>query len=143
MILKTKDTSNALRAAIVVGASVCSAQFLLVTGGLTGAGASLWTVVWFGLFVFMVTWLVAAIGFGLGLLLIGIPVWATLIKLGWMSEGVATAAGAILAALASGLLGSLASGLGSAVQPAAFMLLPGAAAGWTLHRVAYGKRKGS
>jgi hypothetical protein len=141
MIPQTKTFANAQLAAIGVGAAVCSAQFLLVTGGLTGAGASLWTVVWFGLFVFMVTWLVAAIGFGLGLLLIGIPVWAALIKLGWMSEGVATAAGAVLAALAGGLLGSLASGLGSALQPAVFMLLPGAAAGWTLHRVAYGGRK--
>lgn len=143
MIPQTKNAANALMAAIGAGAAVCSAQFLLVTGGLTGAGASIGTVVWFGLFVFMVTWLVAAIGFGLGLLLIGVPVWAALVKLGWMSEGVATAAGAILVALASGLLGSIGTGLDSALQSAVFMLIPGAVAGWTLHRVAYGGRKPS
>lgn len=141
MIPQTKNATNALLAAIGAGAAVCSAQFLLVTGGLTGAGASVGTVVWFGLFVFIVTWLVAAIGFGFGLLLIGIPVWAALARLGWMSQGVSTAAGAILVALASGLMASVGTGIEFGLRSAVFMLIPGAVAGWTLHRVAYGSTK--
>lgn len=121
-----------LLAAAATGATGCSLQFMLTTGGLTGAGASLGTVLWFGAAVFVVAWLVAAIGFFIGLLFIGLPAWAGLDKLGWMSPGVAVAAGAALAAFVAGLFGGLPS--------AAFLLLPGAAAGWTLHRVAYGRK---
>jgi len=115
------------------GATGCSIQFVLMTGGLTGAGASLGTVLWSGAVVFIVAWLVAAFGFFIGLLFVGLPVWAGFEKLGWVSPGVAVVAGAALAALAAGLFGGLPS--------AAFLLLPGAAAGWMLHRAAYAGRR--
>lgn len=137
MIPKSADASNAFMAATAVGATVCSAQFLLMTGGFAGAVASVGTVVWLGLFVFLITWLVAAFGFVMGLMLIGLPIWAGLSRLGWMSRGAPMAAGAVLASLAGGLLGSMGSGLDGGLWSAAFMALPGVAAGWTLHRVAY------
>ena len=112
----------------------CAIQFMLMTGGLTGAGASLGTALWFGVFVFVITWVVAALGFAIGLLFVGLPAWAGFDKLGWMSPGLAAASGAILAPLVAGLFGGLPS--------AAFLLLPGALAGWILHRVAY-SRSGS
>lgn len=123
----------ALLAATMGGATGCSIQFVLMTGDLTGAGASLGTVLWSGAVVFIVAWLVAAFGFFIGLLFVGLPVWAGFEKLGWVSPGVAVVAGAALAALAAGLFGGLPS--------AAFLLLPGAAAGWMLHRAAYAGRR--
>lgn len=140
MIPRTKNFANAQLAAIGAGATVCAAQFLLLTGGLTGAGASFGTVLWFGLLVFLIAWLIAAIGFGIGLLLIGVPAWAGLNRLGWMSQGAAMVSGAVLAALVGGLPGLMGAGLGGGLQSAAFMLLPGALAGWTLHHVAYGSK---
>ena len=119
----------ALIAAAATGASGCSLQFMVMTGGLTGAGASIGTVFWFGLMVFAVAWVVAAFAFLVGLLFVGMPVWAGLDRLGWMSSGASVVAGAALAAMVAGLFGGLIS--------AAFLLLPGAAAGWMLHRVAY------
>lgn len=141
MTPQSKDTSNAFLAAVAAGATVCSVQFLLMTGGLTGAGAPVGTVLWFGLVVFLVTWLVAAFGFVIGLLLIGLPVWAGLSALGRTSRGAAIAAGALLAALAGGLLGSMGMGLNGGLRSTAFMFIPGAVAGWTLHRIAYGGSK--
>lgn len=121
----------AILAAAAAGAMGCAIQFMLMTGGLTGAGASLGTALWFGVFVFVITWVVAALGFAIGLLFVGLPAWAGFDKLGWMSPGLAAASGAILAPLVAGLFGGLPS--------AAFLLLPGALAGWILHRVAYSK----
>ena len=122
----------ALFAATAAGATGCAIQFLILTGGLTAAGASLDTVLGSGLLVFVVTWLVAGFGFFIGLLFIGLPAWAGIDKLGWMSPGAAVAAGSGLSALIAGLFGGPLS--------AAFLVLPGAAAGWMLHRVAYGGR---
>lgn len=44
------------------------------------------------LILFLITWLVAAFGFVMGLMLIGLPVWAGLSRLGWMSLGASIAA---------------------------------------------------
>jgi hypothetical protein len=125
-------------AATAAGATVCAVQFLLMTGGFAGAGAPVSTVLWSGLVLFLITWFVAAFGFVIGLMLIGIPVWAGLSRLGWMSRPAAIASGAILAALVAGGVSFFTSGLAGSFVPAAFLLLPGAAAGLALHRVAYG-----
>jgi hypothetical protein len=122
----------ALVAATAAGATGCSIQFMLMTGGLTGAGASIGMVLWSGLLVFLIAWIVAAIGFLIGLLFVGLPVWAALDRLGWISSGASVLAGGASAALVAGLFGGPPS--------AAFLLLPGAAAGWVLHRVAYVRR---
>lgn len=137
MIPKSKDASNAFMAAVAAGATVCSIQFLLMTGGFAGAGASIGMVLSSALILFLITWLVAAFGFVMGLMLIGLPVWAGLSRLGWMSLGASIAAGALLATLAGGLLGSMGTGVAGGLRSAAFMILPGMAAGWMLYRVAY------
>lgn len=123
---------SAFRAAVATGATACSVEFLLMTGGLSGTGASIQTVVTTGLTLFVITWLVAAAVFSIGLVLIGLPTWMGLEKLGWVSPGSAAASGSFLAAVVAGLFGGPFS--------AAFLVLPGAAAGWMLHRVAYGGR---
>ena len=122
----------AMLSAAAAGAAGCSIQFMLMTGSLTGVGASIGTVIWSGLLVFAVVWVVAALVFLVGLLFVGLPVWMGLDRLGWMSPVLAPGAGTALSALAAGRFGGLPS--------AAFLLLPGAAAGWTLHRVAYAGR---
>jgi hypothetical protein len=137
MIPPSEDSSNAFMAAVAAGATVCSIQFLLVTGGFAGAGASIGTMLWSGLILFLITWLVAAFGFVMGLMLIGLPVWVGLSRIGWMSRDASIAAGALLASVTGGLLGSLGTGIDGGLQSAAFMTLPGVAAGWMLYRVAY------
>jgi hypothetical protein len=77
-------------------------------------------------------WLIAALGFFIGLLFVGLPVWAGLDRLGWVSRGAAIGTGAALSAL-------VASPFGGSLS-AAFLLLPGAAAGAVLHHVAYAGR---
>jgi hypothetical protein len=139
MIPKSKDASNAFMAAVAAGATVCAVQFLLMTGGFAGAGAPVSTVLWAGLALFLITWFVAAFGFVMGLMLIGIPVWAGLSRLGWMSPASAVASGAILSTLVAGGASFFTSDLAGSLVPAAFLLLPGAAAGFALHRMAYGK----
>ncbi|HVL40640.1 MAG TPA: hypothetical protein VM348_00690 [Brevundimonas sp.] len=139
MIPKSKDPSNGFIAAVAAGATVCAIQFLLMDGGVAGANASVGAVLWWWFIVFLITWIVAAFGFVVGLMLIGLPVWAGLSRLGQVSRGSSMAAGALLASLAGGLLGSMGAGMNGGLPSAAFMVLPGLAAGWTLHRVAYGR----
>ena len=131
MTPKPDMAPSAFRAAVATGATACSVEFLLLTGGLSGNGASIQTVVTTGLMLFVITWLVAAAVFSIGLVLIGLPAWIGLAKLGWVSPVSATASGSLLASAVAGLFGGPTS--------AAFLILPGAAAGWMLHRVAYGK----
>jgi hypothetical protein len=118
---------------VATGATTCSVEFLLMTGGLSGNGASIQTVVTTGLMLFAITWLVAAAVFSIGLVLVGLPAWMGLEKLGWVSPTSATASGSLLAAAVAGLFGGPMS--------AAFLILPGAAAGWMLHHVAYGQAR--
>ena len=129
------DAPMALLAGAAAGATICAIQFMIVVGGLAGgsvaAEASTEAVLWGCAFV-LIAWLVAALGFFIGLLFIGLPVWAGFDRLGWTSAGAAIGAGAVLSALVAGLLGGPLS--------AGFLLLPGAAAGWGLHRVAYAGR---
>lgn len=132
---------RAFLGAIGAGAAVCAVQFkgLLALAGM-GSNASLSGLV-VGLLTFgAVTWLIAALGFFIGLLFIGIPAWAALAALRWTSRRAAVAAGAVLAALAGVGIASLdARNLPGLWMVAAFFVLPGAVAGWTLHRVAYGR----
>jgi hypothetical protein len=73
-----------------------------------------------------------------GLVLIGGPAWWGLYRAGRRDRATAVLAGAILAPIMGAIL---LAGLGGVVAAwtAGSLLLPGAAAGWTLHRVAYGR----
>lgn len=83
---------------------------------------------------------VAGVVFAIGLVVAGLPAWAVLHALRWRSRGAAMAAGALLAATAAGVLTLASDGSGvSAGVFALLLLLPGAAAGWALHRTSYGR----
>ena len=95
----------------------------------------------FGLALIVYIGPVAGAVFAVGLMIVGLPAWALLHALHWRSRRVATAAGAVLAATATGILtlAGNASSVGSAGLFALLLLLPGAAAGWALHRASYGR----
>jgi hypothetical protein len=128
--------AHGVLAAVAAGATICSIQFLLMTGGLAGADASVSAGLWIGLLAFVISWVAAAFGFAVGILLIGLPVLAALARFGRMSRGAAGSSGALLAALFGWGAGAWAFGLSDALPPAVFLLAPGAAAGLALHRVA-------
>jgi hypothetical protein len=132
---------RALLGAIGAGATICAVQFVGLMAFTTELHSR--TLLEFAGYLLMLgvmTWLIAAIGFFVGLLFVGIPVWAGLVAFRRTSRGAAVAAGAALAALAGvGIARSAAGDFQGAWMVAAFLVLPGAFAGWTLHRVAYGK----
>jgi hypothetical protein len=92
---------------------------------------ALWMTLMIGLF--------AALAFAIGLVVVGLPAWAVLFKLGFRTRAVAILAGGFLSGIAAAIL-TLAVG-DDGVWFTVLMLLPGAAAGWTLHRIAYGESK--
>lgn len=79
--------------------------------------------------------------FLVGLLVVGAPVWLIIGATQVRSRLVATLVGAVLAGVTAAIilmLFGLMAGGAPAIGAAA-LTLPGAAAGWTLHRVAYGR----
>jgi hypothetical protein len=83
-----------------------------------------------------------AIVFAMGLLIVGLPAWAVLYRLGFRTRWVAVLAGSVLtSATASALAFALNASHSDAGWFGLLMIPPGAAAGWTLHRVAYGRSK--
>jgi hypothetical protein len=101
---------------------------MVMTGGMMVAVMLFWLVV-FTTGVFAV-----------GLVIVGIPAWVALYRLGFRSRWTAALAGGLLASTTMTALALAMEGPGSdAVRGGLLMLLPGVAAGWTLHRLAYGK----
>ena len=81
----------------------------------------------------------AAFVFAIGLFIVGLPAWAVLYQLGFRARMHAALAGGVLTGIAVAVVfppSGLA--LDAAVFPI-LMSLPGAFAGWTFHRIAYGK----
>lgn len=91
----------------------------------------------FGLIVYIGP--IAGVVFAIGLVIVGLPAWALLHALQWRSRRAAMAAGAVLAAATTGVLTLANSSLGSAALFALLLFMPGAAAGWALHRTSYGR----
>lgn len=83
----------------------------------------------------------AAAGFLIGLVVIGAPAWLTLHGLGHRKRRDAMLAGAALSSLTGGVLLLVwtdgGAGVSNAMAAALLFLIPGAAAGWALHRIAY------
>jgi hypothetical protein len=96
-----------------------------------------------GLWVLPVAWVYAFVVFLVGLLFVGTPVWFLMAALKRDSRTHALLTGAILSALAGFLIMQLFSGgmiwIWWPLIYAAALAVPGAAAGWTLHRIAYGR----
>lgn len=126
--------------AVAVEAYLLLAVFGWVGGPAPTPDAFLQALIFgFGLIVYIGP--VAAVVFAIGLVVVGLPAWALLHALHWRSRGAAVAAGAFLAAATTGVLtlANNASSVGSAGLFALYLLLPGAAAGWALHRTSYGR----
>lgn len=82
----------------------------------------------------------AAAVFMIGLLVVGAPAWAVMHVRGLRSRKHAVTAGAVLTAGAVFALSALSGPQGAVggLFAALVMTAPGAAAGWVLHRIAYG-----
>lgn len=84
---------------------------------------------------------VAGLAFMIGLAIVGLPVWAALHVLRLRSRWIAALAGAVLAPASIWVGGSWEAGVPAFNSVLLGLVLPGAVAGWTLHRVAYGGQK--
>lgn len=123
--------------AMGVGAvmAVLSGSSASLWGALSGAGMVV------GLAAFAAVY--AGAVFAVGLFVIGLPVWAILHGLGFRTRVSAVVAGAVVASATAAVLMLTASGwsdLTTGVWAAALLALPGAAAGWTFHKTAYGSK---
>ena len=128
-------------AAATVGAAIVAAGFA-ATGVVVQRLNGMYDEILGGLWITPVAFLYAFVVFIAGLVVIGTPVWLVLAKLGRTTRTDAVLAGAALCFLAAVALLLAAGEPGMAWEPwalAASLAIPGAAAGWTLHRVAYGR----
>lgn len=127
--------ADACLAAAATGATVCSIQFLAITGGFTGANAPISTVLVGGLIVFVVMWLVAGLGFLIGLQVVAPPTAAFLERRGQATPITVAVVGALLSAGVAGSFGAMAGGASGAMHFGVFLLLPGALSGWMFQRI--------
>ena len=88
--------------------------------------------------------MIASLAFLVGLVIVGLPMWLALNALGLRARWIAVVAGSVLAPASLWVMERSwedgGSGLSSLLVG---LVLSGAVAGWTLHRVAYGGRKPS
>ena len=128
-------------AAAAVGAALVAVGFGLLA--LTESFSSSIAELAAGWWVLPITWVYAFAVFLVGLLFVGTPVWLLMAALKRDSRTHALLTGAILSALAGFLIMQLFSDETARswlpLAYAAALVIPGAAAGWTLHRVAYGR----
>jgi hypothetical protein len=94
-----------------------------------------------GLSIIPVATVVAGLVFMIGLAIVGLPAWAALHALGFRSRWFAVLAGSVLAPAPIWAGGSWEVGAPAFSWVLLGLVLPGAVAGWTLHRIAYGGPK--
>lgn len=127
-------------ASALAGALIVTAGFAVMATYSTLADGQGWDQVGRGLWILPATTIYAFAVFIAGLLVLGTPAWLLLARLGRTSRRDAAVAGAILSMLPVLAFLLTAGEPVWAWQPWAFVLslaIPGAVAGWTLHRVAY------
>ena len=128
-------------AAAAVGAALVAAGFT-VMGIVAQVMNGVTERVFEGLWIIPAAFLYAFVVFLIGLAVIGTPAWLVLVRTGRTTRQHAMLAGAGLCFLAGAIV---VAALGEPVlawEPWALiasLAVPGAAAGWTLHRVAYGQ----
>lgn len=137
--------AGGMAAAAVMGACTLAVQGLLLamaafraaSVGLPAQGG-----VAFAILALPLAVAIAGAGFLTGLVAIGAPAWLVLHGLGLRKRREAMIAGAVLSALTAGpglyVVTGGESGFVAAMAAMLLFLIPGAAAGWTLHRIAYG-----
>ena len=129
----------AITGGIAVGVEIWAS---MVVTALTGGPAAVAQAAAMGLMIALMSTFYAAVGFGVGLVVVGGPAWLALHGLGARRRWAAVLTGAVLATAPGVIfLAAVASEQGDwgAMPLAAWLILPGATAGWVLHRVAYGR----
>ena len=91
-----------------------------------------------GLSIIPVATVVAGLAFLIGLAIVGLPAWAALHALRLRSRWLAALVGSVLAPASIWVGGSWGAGAPTFNWVLLGLVLPGAVAGWTVHRVAYG-----
>ncbi|NJC40600.1 divalent metal cation (Fe/Co/Zn/Cd) transporter [Brevundimonas alba] len=144
MLLVTQRAPEALVTAAAAGGVATGAGFVLAMAGTTlpsSLPSPLVVVTGLAMAVVMlgVIAVLAAFVFAAGLFIVGLPAWAALYKLGFRARVDVIVAGGVLTGITVALLFPwYALNPDTAVFPM-LMILPGAFAGWTFHRIAYGK----
>ncbi len=129
-------------AAATVGALLVTAGFVAISayaslnsgGDLNELRRGLWVVPVAAIYAFCI--------FLAGLAVVGTPTWLVLARAGRRSRRHAVGAGVLLSVLTGAAVLLAAGEPATAWEPwifAASLSVPGAAAGWTLHRIAYGR----
>lgn len=142
--MKTRGWASVLLAypaAAAVGAAFVAVGFTVV-GVVISAMNGMGDQILAGLWIAPLAFLYALVVFLVGLVVVGTPAWLILGRAGRTTRGDAVIAGTVLCFVA-GVVVILAGGEPAETwEPwalAASLAVPGAAAGWTLHRVAYGR----
>lgn len=128
-------------AAALAGAIVVTIGFAAISTYATLNTEGGWDEVRRGTWILPAATIYAFVIYMAGLIVIGTPAWLVLSRMGRTSRRDALVAGAALSAFAGGIFILAAGEPATAWEPWAFvtsLAIPGAAAGWTLHRVAYG-----
>jgi hypothetical protein len=142
--MKTRGWGSVLLAyptAAAVGAALVAAGFA-VAGVIVQAINGMTDQILAGLWITPVAFLYAFVVFLVGLAVIGTPVWLLLFRMGRTKRRDAVLAGTVLCVLAGAASIAAVGEPMASWEPwalAASLAVPGAAAGWTLHRVAYGR----
>jgi hypothetical protein len=129
-------------AGALAGAIIVTIGFAAISTYASLANEGGWTEVRRGTWILPAATIYAFVTFMAGLIVIGTPAWLVLSRMGRTSRQDALMAGAALSALAGGVFILAAGEPATAWEPWAFvasLTIPGAAAGWTLHRAAYGR----
>ncbi|WP_029417016.1 hypothetical protein [Brevundimonas bacteroides] len=129
-------------AAALAGAVIVTIGFAAISTYASLANEGGWDKVGRGTWVLPAATIYAFVVYMAGLIVIGTPAWLVLSRTGRRSRRDAVVAGAVLSALAGAIFILAAGEPATAWEPWAFvasLALPGAAAGWTLHRVACGR----
>lgn len=108
---------------------------LVISGGLqTGSGFELGSFVT----IMLIAWFIATAVFWLGIVGLGVPVWALVHRIGWAGSAQAAIVGGLVTFAGSiGLLLSMGGALPEIIGPASWLALDGAMVAWLVQRIAY------
>ncbi|MFN3670014.1 MAG: hypothetical protein ACK4VY_11950 [Brevundimonas sp.] len=143
-MIRTASLVAALPASAAAGAGVVGVAFAAAMAVVAAGGMAPYDLPYalFNLILFTgLAFVSAFMVFSAGIFLFGLPIWVLLHRIGRRSRTDAMIAGGVLSAIPPTALLIATGNLNdaSAVAGVLSVALAGVAAGWTLHRVAYGR----